>query len=778
MAGCLSGIRIIDFGQYLAGPLTAQLMADQGAEVIRVDPPGGPILKSDINAVLQRGKRSIVLNLEEVSDRDTARRLIESADVLIENFTAGVMRQHGLDAEAITNLCPQLIYCSIPPFASDDMRASLPVAEGLVGAAAGLYPPRDFKIEGAPIFNTLPLASVLAAIVAGNSIVAALIARERAGGGQHIEVSMFDAAYEIIRFYGDRMPGHYERPMLGGTDTPAIADHYQCKDGRFVHVSWLEGRQLELFARKIGRYEDWAAEGILCADMVRLRQDPATSARIKHLLAEVFKQRCAAEWESVANPDCDLAVCQTTREWMLHDSQAKLAEAVISLADPEYGETQQIGYPVSLTKTPTRTQGARRLLDADRDAILTELHRSKLPVGQATRTRSTAKLKGALSGIRAVDVTQLLAGPTACRILAEYGADVVQITNPNARTSQAYHLEVNTGKRSMLLDLKKPGAMEVFWKLIERADIFSTNFSSSVAARLGVDEAEVRRRKPNIIFSRISAHGLQGPRSEYRGHEQVGQAVTGMQIRYGMDVDHPIMQPFPVCDIGTGHLGAFAILLAIFHRARGGDGQRVGASLAHTAALYQTPYMLSYADKKLEETGGLGCLGHGPLERFYKASDRWFFLFASNIEVLSAVEGLEGLTLLSPDQIEAVLERRLKHLTAATWVERFASGAPYCGAHVNNTIDDAMRDTWACRHGLSRDVDFPYAGPGRLVGPAKRLSRTPMAFGSPAHPVGWDGEEIVRELGLEHRIAELLANGALKAPTTPDLGAVGSSFAA
>jgi crotonobetainyl-CoA:carnitine CoA-transferase CaiB-like acyl-CoA transferase len=102
MSGALNGIRVIDFGQYLAGPLAAMLLGDNGADVIRIDPPGGPRWKHPANAILQRGKRSIVLDLKQAEDRATARRLIESADVVIENFHPSVMNRFGLGSRAMT----------------------------------------------------------------------------------------------------------------------------------------------------------------------------------------------------------------------------------------------------------------------------------------------------------------------------------------------------------------------------------------------------------------------------------------------------------------------------------------------------------------------------------------------------------------------------------------------------------------------------------------------------------------------------------------------------
>ena len=109
MAGSLDGFRVIDFGQYIAGPLVGMLMADQGADVIKVDPPGGPRWKTSANATWNRGKRSIVLDLKEAGDLATARGLIQGADVVVENFRPGVMDRLGLGAAAMTQANPRLV---------------------------------------------------------------------------------------------------------------------------------------------------------------------------------------------------------------------------------------------------------------------------------------------------------------------------------------------------------------------------------------------------------------------------------------------------------------------------------------------------------------------------------------------------------------------------------------------------------------------------------------------------------------------------------------------
>lgn len=162
--GALDGIRVIDFGQYIAGPLAAVMLADEGADVIHVDPPGGPSWKSDADAFFNRGKRRISLDLKSARGLDDAQRLIDSADVVIENFRPSVMDRLGLGAGEMTARNPGLIYCSLPGFAPDDPRAHMRAWEGILDAAtencfprAG-EPPDDLDCTR-PTYSAVPLAS-------------------------------------------------------------------------------------------------------------------------------------------------------------------------------------------------------------------------------------------------------------------------------------------------------------------------------------------------------------------------------------------------------------------------------------------------------------------------------------------------------------------------------------------------------------------------------------------------------------------------------------------
>ncbi len=748
MGGVLDGLRVVDFGQYLAGPQTAMMLGDLGAEVIRVDPPGGPRWHHPVNALLQRGKRSIVLDLKRAEDHQTAWHLIEQADVVIESFRPGVMDRLGLGAEAALAANPRLIYCSLPGFGAADPRAQLPGWEGVVSAAAGLYLPRGASpmnyrgIPGAdPVYNALPMASSFAAMIASHSILAALIVRERSGRGQRVEVPLFDAAFELIGHAGQRVPAPPPGAGAGFVQPPHMG-HYRCADGRWIHLCLIQDRHLQWFARTF-MPQEWIEDGM--ADPDRLRSDAEVQKRARERFTRLFQTRPALEWERAINEQsgAPTTICATSAEWLRTDEHGRAIAAVIELDDPDYGHTIQAGYPIRMSKTPPTVQGPRHSLDADREAILAELaaHHPTISVGQGKRE----DVRQALAGIRVVDLTQVLAGPTSARILAEYGAEVVKINSFEDR-QLAMHFYTNSGKRTLLLNVKTLEGRDILWQLVERADVFVQNFTRGVAERLGFGEADVRQRNPQIIYATVSAFGYEGFRGGYRGREELGQAPTGIQTRWGGD-DEPMMYPQALCDYGAGNFAAFATLAALYHRMRTGEGQHVHASLIHTATYHQLPYMLDCEGRVWDEPRGQEAKGWGPLDRLYRAADRWFYLAAlreGDRERLAQVERLAGIERLSETELEEALEARFATASATTWVEQF--NALGIGAHVLMDYDEVMEDANVKARGLSIVREHPKVGPMRMVGPSRRLSLTPPLAAAPVGPPGYDSRAVVSAL--------------------------------
>ena len=737
MAGALDGIRVIDFGQWLAGPLTALLLADQGAEVIHVDPPGGPAWKTVANATLQRGKQRIVLDLKSTADLASARGLISSADVVIENFRPGVMDRLGLGWDAVRHGHDRLIYCSLPGFASDDPRAAMPAWEGVLAAATGTY--TRSGAEDQPRFNALPLASEFGALAAAIAIVMALIARERDGLGQRLEVPLFDAMFLAFGASALLVNG----AAAGGRPADPWSGTYQCRDGAMVLLNLATPRFVRRFLEATGTLQAWTAKGYLEPD--RLVHDSELWAQHKHELSALLRTRTAEEWDVLATQVLlPLTRIRTSAAWM-ESQHAQDAGIIVPVDDPEYGRMLQPGPSVRLSG-PLSKDAA---LPSERPAVI-------------RATAATSPLTAALEGFRIVDTTQVLAGPTAARTLAEFGAEVIKINNPWEEGAgyrwqvHRYHTDVNRGKRTILIDLKRPEGLAILWRLVENADAFLQNLRLGVAERLGIGYEQVRAHKPDIVYLSVSAFGYGGAWQYRPGYEPNAQAITGMQARMGGSADRPAGQPFAIDDYCTGLLGAFGLGLGLLHRLRTGEGQRVETSLGHAATFLQIPYMQTYEGKVWDEPSGPQAQGWGPLQRLYRAADAWFFLGAQDaqIERLASIPGLQAVQGLVGAPLEAQLEACFRAKPASEWVRLLVEAG--MSAHTLGNVTQLMQDPWAMAHGLSVTRRHRDGAMITTIGPPARLSRTPVVPGRPVSPPGGDAAEVLAMIGMADKLNELV----------------------
>jgi crotonobetainyl-CoA:carnitine CoA-transferase CaiB-like acyl-CoA transferase len=374
-------------------------------------------------------------------------------------------------------------------------------------------------------------------------------------------------------------------------------------------------------------------------------------------------------------------------------------------------------------------------------------------------------------------VSQVLAGPTATRVLAEYGMDVIKVNSP-LDNQLGLHLHTNGGKRTMLLDLKTPEGRDILYRLAATADVFHQNFTRGVAERLGCGERDIRRVRPDVVYSTISAFGQAGFRSGWRGREELGQAVTGAQLRWGGD-EEPLMQAYALNDFGTGHYSAFAILLALYHRLQTGEAQHVHASLAQTCTYMQIPFMVAYQGRVWDEPRGQHAKGWGPLDRLYQASDRWFYLAArlpDDLARLATVEGLAGVERATGPGVEAELAARFSRETTATWVQRLVAAG--LSASVNFDFPtEVMEDPVVKQRGLSIVCQHAEVGEVRSIAPSARLSRTRVRPAFAAPPAGWHTRDLVEEAGLGERFEELLAKGVLAERQPEGISPVGQLVA-
>ena len=756
MAGALDGFRVIDFGQYIAGPLVGMLLADQGADVIKVDPPGGPRWKTPANATWNRGKRSIVLDLKQAGDLATAKGLIQGADVVVENFRPGVMDRLGLGATAMTQANPRLVYLSLPGFASDDPRAATPAWEGILGAATATYRPH-VTVDGTdqPVYTAIPISSNFGAFQGAVATIMALISRQRDGVGQRVEVPLFDATFASIGRSGMRI----HKEPAAGTDLRDLrgiwGGNFQCKDGRWVRFSGSGNQNLNEFAELAG-ISSWHAEGL--TDVERLRRESDLADELERRVVELFKTRTAQDWEDlVAQAGSECTMCRTSEEWFNHP-HARESKMVIEVQDPTYGKMLQPGINARMSLTPGEVRHAAPAPGQNREEILSEVA-SQGPITTSPGVEGTRR--PVLDGVNVLDLCIILAGPTCGRTLAEYGANVIKIDNPRRGSTVSSHNEVNRAKRSILLDLKTEEGLKVFWRLLEDADVVAQNYRAGKMDNLGLSYEEVRKRKPDIIYVSLNAFGHVGPWAGRPGHEQFAQAATGMDRRFGGD-GPPTAQPNAINDYGTGFMGAYGVALALLHRKRTGQGQQVDSSLAYTAMIHQSPYMQLYDGKTWDEPRGMDSLGSRPLHRAYQAKDDWLFIGAEESELprMAGVEGLTGIYSLHGEELTKSLEERIKTGTVQAWVRRLNDAG--IGAHrVVSTLGELLEDSWAINHGLSLTREHDEIGLVTGFGPSPRLSRTPVAPGRPAPKPGAQGREILEEVGMGQIFDRLLERGAI-----------------
>ncbi len=756
MPGPLTGVRVVDFGQYVAGPLAAVLLADQGADVVHVDPPGGPRLQGVLDAFFNRGKRRIILDLKTDAGQAAARRLAATADVVIENFRPGVLARLGLDLDAIRAAHPGLITCSLPGFGADDPRAALRGYEGVIAAATANCEPRVGEEPAGwdwtrPTYSALPLASSFAAYLGAVSIVMALIARRRTGRGQRVDVPLFDAMFTLIGHsgaYADDKGLHPPRPIhVRGSGA------FRCKDGRYVQFDTSSPRHLPWFARAAGLLGRWDTELLDLAATAR----PEVNERLHARLREEFMTRTAAEWEEIGNAaGAAIGFIRTPAEW-ISTEHARQIHAVVPVTDPELGPVWCAGLPVALSEFPDPQPVARHLPGSDTDAVLAEL--ADLPPREVP-TAAEPELGQPLAGMRVVDLGLALAGPTCGRILAEFGAEVVKIGNPVAGVS-GY---LNRGKESLLLDVTKLAGQDVYWRLVEHADVVLENFSPGTAERLAIGYDEVRARRPDVVYTSISCYGLGGPWTNWRGWERQGQAVTGIMER----TDQPsVLGPYNIVDIGTGILGAFATGLALYHRQSTGLGQLASASLAQTGTYHQATFMFDFPGYRPAEPRGYLALGESPLQRYYQAADRWFFLAArpQDLAALAAVTQRPEVADLSGDALTAALEAAFATDAARSVVDRLV--AADVAAHVVVPVAELMTDAVVRSRGLSVTQQVVGAGACTMPGVSVRLSDTPARVGRPPDRPGADAQAVLAGVALADRLDALERGWVVRATDLP-----------
>lgn len=727
----LRNIKVIDFGHYAAGPMAGMLLADQGADVIKIDPPGGPVFDTPANAMWNRGKRRIALDLHNEADRVIALDLMRDADVVIENFRPRTMAKWGLAETDIRDLNPGLIYVSMPGFSPEDPRSQFQAWEGTIFAAVDAFrtkirykdlglqtttPPSER--EGAPMPLPDCLASAYGAVISCNSILAALMARKQSGLGQAIQVPLVEALLQGVGV-GASTPFPAMKRELP-TFTP-LELQYECADGRHFHLIC----SIRAHAIKILRYlgkEDFIERGLDAEDIT---QRPDEYAELYAYMDEVFRTRTSLEWEQVfLELELPGSICRTLDEFLAHDMATKSDYLVAAQHDGK--PMRQPNSPVVLNRSHAFEPASVSTPDADRAQILAELDAARAkPAGGNSELRLSRLGRKPLAGVKVVDLCVILAGPVSGRTLAEYGAEVIKIDDP-VRGPNAFHDDVNRGKTSVFLNLREAEDLKSFWALVKDADVVVQNFRLKALDKYGITGEAVRAANPNAIWVSTNAYGDKGPWAHLPGYEGSVQAATGLQTRYG-DISSPSSFPYAVHDYLTGYITGFGILLALYARETTGEVLDVQAGLARTASFLQSSVWM----EKLAAEAGVTTAdkADGFFQGIFSCTDG-----PVHIGIRQASRFREVFGLAAGDDLEAYLQgfcaaRSKKQVEAELRVHDFA-------AHELAWIRDAMTDKALQARGVS-EIRHNHSGIAKWqTAPARWMSLSPAGPASLAQKPG------------------------------------------
>ncbi len=618
--GLLAGVKVVELASRISGPYCGKILAHMGAEVIKIEPPEGDearrlgpfpnhtphLEKSGLFLWLNANKYGVALNAMQTRDRRYLTDLIRSADILIESDAKGALQTWQpdgcADSTSLRQRHPGLILTSVTPFGSwgpyAGYKATDLVLFHMSGNAHGLLGPVEEPECDPPIRAGGHQAELVAGLAAATATLAALYRQRTTGLGCHVELSAFEAkANQLISglancAYGQPAPPRalkeVKEAAIGGMVT-AIGGVLPCHDG-YVAISPREDAQWARWLDVMGQPE-WA-------DDVRFRTREArqqNSSELWDLLSQWSRQHSKhdiARWGQDKRIPCFPA---NTVEELLRDEHLSARCFFVDIDHPVVGPLKYPGVPYSFSNTPLP-------LDA-RPAPLLGQHNGRWfggagPGAQETRAVGVrTPVRGRpLTGVRVVDLSWIIAGPTATRFLAMMGAEVIKVGNarrPDPSTRGAPFQAYNQSKRYAALNISKPEGLALIKRLLSLSDAVVENFAAGVIERLGLGYDVVSAVKPDIIMVASSGTGHSGPHKDYVAYGSLLQHYTGWNGISGYPNREPIKGGLGA-DPWVGMELAMVTLAALNHRTSTGEGQYIDLSMAEALSASIPEALLNY----------------------------------------------------------------------------------------------------------------------------------------------------------------------------------------
>ena len=747
----LDGLRVVEEASGLAATYAGFLLAGLGADVVKLEPAAAR-RASPGEHVLARGKRSAALDPGRADDVAARSALVAAADLLLTDESVAAVAAPG-----------GVVHCDVTTWGREGHPRGLPRDEALVAASTGVQA-LQWSWSGRPVWLVTPVIGYMTGLLAALGSAAALFARRRGAPAQRLDVSAVEGAFALNS--GTYVSGaeHYASLSSQGEPRGVYPTYglYQTADGWLFVGALTQAFWVKLMT--VLERPDLLAHPRLQVTPLAFGL-PEIRALVRRELEPIFALRPTAAWERLFR-DADIPCGPVqTREEFLRDSEARALGLVVPVDDPILGPTWQPGVIADFAATPLAPPRPARRPGADTDAVRQEARAAR----REPRPRSAASPVTCLEGIRVLDLASFIAGPFCPMLLADLGAEVVKVESPDGdpfRMAAFGFVGWNRGKRSLVLDLKRPEGNQVFLDLVRAADVVVENFRGGVMERLGLGWETLSEANPRLVHTSITGYGSAGPLASLPGFDPVFQARSGLMQAQG-GADEPVVHMIAYNDYCAGALGALATVAALLARERTGRGQRVDVSLFRTAFIDQAAEMILHEGAPTTPGGGRDFAGPAACRRIYASRDGWLCVAAGTPDELAALARVAGVPVSPATPAEGAvadaIARALAGLATGEAVERLATaGVPAapCLAFM-----DLLDDRWLRARGSIAESVHPSLGPLLMSGPFVRFAATPCTLRRSAPLLGADGAEVLAEIGYAGaRIAALVESGVVGRP--------------
>lgn len=604
------GTRVLELATGIAGPYAAMFLADNGADVVKVEGPDGDPYRADPGfQTINRNKRSAI-----VDDHDLD-RLITVADVIIVD-EAGQGRR-------LRDLNPDAVIVTMPPWGERGPLVGAPCSRATLHAATGIAWNQQSYAE-VPVDVVVPIASYGAGVLGALAASAGLLVRSRRGAAPTYEVSEVAGAAAIQLGEASEQGAPEIRPgdsALGSKGRVACYRLVQAGDHRWFFLACGTRRFYERMLGVIGR-PDLLDDPLLADPPWGLMLDEAIG-RITPILDEAFAREPCDHWlAALAEADVP-AQPVLTREQFLRTSIVAANDMDVSIQHPELGPIAMMGLPFTIESAPGSIRRHAPLLGADREQVMADWGAldESLDTGNraddvADPAADRASAERPLVGTKVVDLASFIAGPVVSRHLAMLGADVIKVEPPSGdpfRHIGPLFVSWNQGKRSIAIDLTSEAGRRTLHRMVAGADVVVENFRPGVAARLGADRRTLSGINPDLVFLSSPGYGLDRSMADRPAFDPLIQALGGfMAAQGGISGDpdrpstgrEPVFLSVPIHDVITPLIGALGLVMALHQRHITGQGQHVHTSLAQSTMVAQAAEYTRFEGRAPTALGG------------------------------------------------------------------------------------------------------------------------------------------------------------------------------